>query len=156
MDELSAFGELGARLGFLLHYADVAAMAGLYERLADLDMTPVRATAVVYVGLHEGCDQMALGRALGVNRARAMKVVDELEARGAVERRSGRDRRSNALHLTPAGAALRVRIEDATLKHDEVFFGALTVKERDDLRALLAKLRDAAPDVVERDLATTL
>jgi len=155
LDELSAFGALGARLGFLLHYADVAEMAGLHERLAVFDMTPVRATAVVYVGLHEGCDQMALGRALGVNRARAMKVVDELEARGAVERRSGRDRRSNALHLTPAGAVLRGRIEQVTLEHDEAFFGALTAKERDDLRALLAKLR-TAPDAVERDLATTL
>ncbi len=156
MDELSAFGELGARLGFLLHYADVSAMAGLYERLNALDMTPVRATAIVYVALHEGCDQMALGRALGVNRARAMKVVDELEARGAVERRSGRDRRSNALHLTPAGAALRGQIEQVTLEHDEAFFGALTAKERDDLRKLLAKLRASVSGGAERDLATTL
>lgn len=140
MDEISAFGALGVRLGLLLHYTDVVAMAALTERLERLDLTPVRSTALVYVALHEGCDQMALGKALGVNRARTMKLVDELEAQGVIERRAGRDRRSNALFLKPAGAALRARVEQASIEHDQAFFGALTPVEQTELRRLLTRL----------------
>lgn len=152
MEELSVFGALGARLGLLLHYADVNAHAGLTLRLEPLNLTPVRATAIVYVGEHDGCDQMALGRALGVNRPRAMKIVDELEARGAVERRSGRDRRSNALHLTPHGAELRALIEAVTIEHDEAVFGDLTPDERTELRRLLLKLRPYAAASLQPEL----
>lgn len=141
MEEIAAFGVLGQRLGLQLHYADVRAMAGLGARLAPLNVTPARATAIVYIALHAGCDQTTLGRALGVNRASTMKAVDELEALGAIERRPGRDRRSNALHLTPAGEALRERIEQETAAHDREAFAALAAEERAQLSRLLAKLR---------------
>jgi DNA-binding MarR family transcriptional regulator len=111
LEDLKAFGALGERLGLQLHSTDVQAMTILAERLAVLEVTPARATAVVYIALHEGCDQVTLGRALGINRATTMKLVDALEARGAIERRAGRDRRTNALHLTAAGLTLRGEIE---------------------------------------------
>lgn len=141
MEEIAAFGALGERLGLLLHYVDVRAMAALSTRMAALGVTPARATAVVYIALHEGCDQMTLGRALGINRASTMKAVDELEALGAIERRAGRDRRTNALHLTPSGKVLRDEIERATLEHDQSAFTVLTAEERAELRRLLNKFR---------------
>lgn len=141
MEEIAAFGVLGSRLGLQLHYADVRVMTGLSARLAPLGVTPARATAIVYIGLHPGCDQTTLGRALGVNRASTVKAVDEMEALGAIERRPGRDRRTNALHLTTAGEALRARIEHETALHDHEAFAALTSDERAELSALLAKLR---------------
>ncbi|MDR6625295.1 MarR family transcriptional regulator [Caulobacter segnis] len=141
MEEIAAFGVLGSRLGLQLHYADVRVMAGLSARLAPLGVTPARATAIVYIGLHPGCDQTTLGRALGVNRASTVKAVDEMETLGAIERRPGRDRRTNALHLTAAGEALRARIEQETAVHDQQAFMALTPAERDQLSQLLAKLR---------------
>ena len=141
MEEIAAFGVLGSRLGLQLHYADVRVMAGLSARLAPLGVTPARATAIVYIGLHPGCDQTTLGRALGVNRASTVKAVDEMEALGAIERRPGRDRRTNALHLTSAGEALRTRIEHETAVHDQEAFAVLTAEERGQLGLLLAKLR---------------
>jgi DNA-binding MarR family transcriptional regulator len=144
MEEITAFGVLGERLGLQLHHADVRAMAGLSERLSPLGVTPARATAIVYIGLNEGCDQITLGRALGVNRASTMKAVDELEALGAIERRPGRDRRTNALHLTSAGRDLRGAIEQVTLEHDQAAFGRLSADERVELRRLLTKLRHKA------------
>lgn len=141
MEEIAAFGVLGSRLGLQLHYADVRVMAGLSARLAPLGVTPARATAIVYIGLHPGCDQTTLGRALGVNRASTVKAVDEMETLGAIERRPGRDRRTNALHLTPAGEALRARIEQETAVHDQQAFEVLTPAERDQFSRLLAKLR---------------
>jgi DNA-binding MarR family transcriptional regulator len=151
MEEIAAFGALGERLGLQLHYADVRAMAGLAARLAPLKVTPARATAIVYIALHPGCDQTTLGRALGVNRASTMKAVDELEALGAIERRPGRDRRTNALHLTAVGETLKARIEAETLAHDQEAFVVLTPVERDEFGRLLAKLRS---DSAGRDFAT--
>lgn len=141
MEEIAAFGVLGERLGLQLHYADIRVMARLAARLAPLKVTPARATAIVYIALHAGCDQTTLGRALGINRASTMKAVDELEILGAIERRPGRDRRTNALHLTAAGETLRAQIEQATLAHDQATFATLTSTERAELSRLLAKVR---------------
>ncbi len=52
-----------------------------------------------------------------------MAAVNNLVALGAVERRPGRDRRSNALHLTAAGTRLRDEIVQLTADHDADFFG---------------------------------
>lgn len=144
MEDITAFGVLGERLGLQLHHADMRAMAGLSDRLSPLGITPARATAIVYIGLNQGCDQITLGRALGVNRASTMKAVDELEALGAIERRPGRDRRTNALHLTAAGRDLRGAIEQVTLEHDQAAFAPLSAAERTELRRLLTKLRRQA------------
>jgi DNA-binding MarR family transcriptional regulator len=141
MEEIAAFGVLGERLGLQLHYADVRVMTELGARLAPLGVTPARATAIVYIALNAGCDQVTLGRALGINRASTMKAVDELEALGAIERRPGRDRRTNALHLTAAGEILRGRIEQETLAHDRTAFAALTAAEKAELSRLLVKVR---------------
>jgi DNA-binding MarR family transcriptional regulator len=140
MEEISTFGALGQRLGLQLHYVDLRAMAALAIRLAPLGVTPARATAIIYIAVHAGCDQISLGRALGINRASTMKAVDELEALGALERRPGRDRRTNALHLTPRGLAMGHDIERITLEHDQAMFGELTVSERAEWLRLLAKV----------------
>lgn len=143
-EEAVRFGPVAANLGFQLHWADVAAMADLARRLAPLAITAARATAAIYIGRNAGCDQIALGRALGINRASTMKTVDDLAARGLVERRPGRDRRSNALHLTPSGEALQGDVEAVMVAHDVNFFAALTPGERATLANLLARVRAAA------------
>ena len=140
MDDEEAFGVIADRLGFQFHRADVQFMAALADRLAKFGVTPARATATVYVALHEGCDQMALGRALGINRASTMNAVNELVALGIVERRPGRDRRSNALYLSGAGHALSQEIERITEGHDRSIFGVLTAAERAELRRMLGKI----------------
>lgn len=144
MEEIISFGVLGQRLGFLLHRAHMGAMSELAERLSPLGVSPGRAAAIIYIGLHEGCDQITLGRALGVNRASTMKAIDELAVLGAIERRPGRDRRTNALHLTAVGRALRGAIEQITHEHDLSAFSALSLEERAEFRRLLTKLRGAA------------
>src|SRR6186713_2455975 len=109
-----------------------------------LGLTPARATAAVYIGLHEGCDQAALGRALGINRASTMKVVNELVALGVVARHEGRNRRTNALHLTKRGQGLRHHIEAVSAQTDAAHFSVLTRQEQGDLRRLLVKIQAAA------------
>ena len=139
------FGSLSNHLGYLLHRTSVLLLGRIADSLSELGLTPARATAVTYVALHEGCDQMALGRALGINRASTMKAVNDLVALGLIERRPGRDRRSNALYLTPHGAEVRGRVEEITERADAANFSVLSEDERDSLRALLIKLRGYDP-----------
>jgi len=150
--EDSAFGTVADRIGFQLRRLDLLAMALLHDCVTRLGVTPARATALSFIGRHEGCDQAALARALDINAASAMAAVNELVALGAVERQPGRDRRSNALRLTAAGAALRNELEDVFRDHDAAFFGCLTPEESESFRRIILKLRTLnAPDLpIER------
>lgn len=128
-------------LGYRLRRADVLVMARLKEALAPLGLTPARVTALAYIHRDDGCDQTALGRALGVNRASAMALVDQLAARGLVERRPGADRRSNALGLTPAGEATRSAMVRVLHETEDAVFAPLDPAERTELGRLLNKIR---------------
>ena len=99
-------GPIAARLSYQLRRLDITAIEQLYARMIEIGVPPGRGTALVYVDLHPGCDQATLGRSLGINPAGTMAAVNALVGLGAVERRPGRDRRSNALHLTDKGHRL--------------------------------------------------
>lgn len=150
MRQDSDFGVLPERLGYQLRRVDVLAMEIVSARLAEVGLTPARAAAIVFVGLHPGCEQSTLGRALNINRASAMDVVNALVALGAAERRPGRDRRSNSIHLTPRGEALAEEVQRLTREADEAAFGGLSPEERAALLSLLRKIRtfhdQARPD----------
>jgi DNA-binding MarR family transcriptional regulator len=151
------FGRLSEHLGYLLHRVDAVLMRKAAVAFDSLGLTPARATAAVYIGLHEGCDQAALGRALGINRASTMKVVNELVGLGLIARREGRNRRTNALHLTKRGQGLRLEIEELSAQTDATHFGVLTRQEQGELRRLLQKLQasmgaeEDSPEVKNRD-----
>lgn len=142
---MADFGRLSEHLGYLLHRTELKLISRIAEALAELGVTPARATAVVFIALHEGCDQVELGHALGINRASTMKALDQLVALGAVERRPGRDRRSNALYLTPKGIEMRARIEHITETTDAANFSVLSEDEQTALRSMLQRLHDFDP-----------
>lgn len=135
------FGSIGGNLGYQLRRTDVFAMQLLTDALAELGLSAARATSLVYIALHEGCDQMTLGTALGINRASTVSLVNALVALGAVERNPGRDRRSNALYLTESGRLLRAEVERVTTEHEQRVFNVLTPPERKTLGDLLRKVR---------------
>ena len=137
---VSVFEEL---LGYQLRRVSVLMMEALAAGTLELGLTPSRATALVHIALNEGCDQTALGKALDINAATTMGMINALVALGAVERRRGTDRRSNTLHLTDRGRELAHAAQDVTTEHDRVFFAALTIPERQVLSALLRRLRRA-------------
>jgi DNA-binding MarR family transcriptional regulator len=147
-------GEIARRIGYQLRRVDMLSMEHLHELMADVGVPPGRATALVYIHLHPGCDQAELGRVLGINRASTMAAVNGLVALGAVERRPGRDRRSNALHLTAQGQALRDEVTRIMAEHETSIFGSLSDAERTDLFRLLLKVRDSHTAIVPQAPST--
>jgi DNA-binding MarR family transcriptional regulator len=149
---VSVFEEL---LGYQLRRVSVLMMEALAGATQELGLTPSRATALVHIRLNEGCDQTALGKALDINAATTMGMVNALVALGAVERRRGDDRRSNTLHLSERGHQLADAVQALTAEHDRAFFAGLTPQERAVLYALMRKLRRAHSSDADASVAAS-
>jgi DNA-binding MarR family transcriptional regulator len=147
-------GLLAVRLGYQLRRVDLLSMEWLHDALAEIGLQPARATALIYVERHPGCDQAALGRVLGINRASTMAMVNTLVALNAIARHPGRDRRSNALHLTDDGHRLVAETIQITADHDAHVFETLTDAERAELFRLLVKVRAANSATAPRAATT--
>src|SRR5919197_3308726 len=85
--------------------------------------------------------QQELGHLLGVNRTMMVKVVDEMEAQGLLERRRNpADRRSYALEPTPHGLATLERMQPAMLETEASLTEPLGEVGRARLNELLRQL----------------
>lgn len=84
---------------------------------------------------------------LGLTPAAATQIVDQLEARGFVERRrSDRDRRVVIVHITAAGERLLLTARQQRRTAAEAFLARLTDGERADLEQILRRLLGGEPD----------
>jgi DNA-binding MarR family transcriptional regulator len=99
--------------------------------------------------------QQQLAEKLRVNRTLMVRIVDELERRGWVERRRDpADRRSYALHVTPAGREARDRLAPEVARVNVVMAERLTAAERARMNELLRTLITSDPErLVPPDLA---
>ena len=85
--------------------------------------------------------QQRLAEQLRVNRTLMVGIVDGLERRGFVERRrDADDRRSYALHITPAGHEARAALAPEVARVNDVMTERLTPEERARLNELLRTL----------------
>jgi DNA-binding MarR family transcriptional regulator len=130
------FGLLLVQLGF--HVA-----AQFREALEPLGLEPRHVGMLRRLVSVEGQSQLEVGQSLGINANAMVFLVDDLEARGLVERRRNpKDRRSNALYLTAAGhQALRDAVR-ATSDHGGGLGRSLNAAQRRQLTSLLRRLAD--------------
>jgi MarR family transcriptional regulator, negative regulator of the multidrug operon emrRAB len=101
------------------------------------------AAALVHLDAYPGGSIQELATVLGVSQPAAVKLADRLGADGLLERRSGRDNRTRALHLTPTGRTAAARVlADRAAELDRIL-AVLDRDERDRLEPLLEKLVEA-------------
>jgi DNA-binding MarR family transcriptional regulator len=131
-------GILPALLGYRLRVAQQAVFRDFARSVGEL--SPGRAGIVLLIEANPGVTQSRLAQAVHLDRSTMVGVIDLLEARGFVERRRGRDRRTNALSLTRAGRTLAARLRQRIDRHERRVAGRLTEAERLQLLALLGKL----------------
>ncbi len=75
----------------------------------------------------------------------ATEVIDQLEAKGFVERtRDPSDRRATQVRLTPSGLETNASILADRQTHSEQYFAVLSPTEQEQLAELLLKLSDGA------------
>ncbi len=130
-------GYLISRLGFY-------AAKRFAERLATVDLTP-RMWGAMNMLDHEGdISQQQLGRAIGMDPSSMVSTIDELEAKGWVERRRHpTDRRAYALHLTDSGRETLTRARRLAGGAQNELLAPLDDAERAQLHDLLLRLAAA-------------
>jgi len=130
-------------VAFLLAQIGAHATERFAERIAELDMSPAQAGLLRAVASEPGRSQQAVAEQLGVQPSRFVALVDELEQRGAVERRrNATDRRLYALHLTAQGELLMRDVAQVGQAHENDICAALSPADRTTLRELLQRVAD--------------
>ena len=107
--------------------------------LAELGLGFAQAHALRMLDPEEPIAMSALAERLFCDASNVTGLVDRLEARGLVERRSdAHDRRVKALTLTPAGVALRDQVV-AVMSEPPDAIAALPAADQRALRDILAR-----------------
>ena len=133
-------------IAFLLAQLGAQVSAGFAERLAPLDLRPSHVALLRLIAAHPGISQQQLAELVGTVPSRVVKLLDELEARGLIERRrSGTDRRKH--EVRPAGDAAEqlAEVRRVVAAHDAAVIAPLSQAERRTLLALLQKVADRGP-----------
>ncbi len=99
--------------------------------------------ALQTVANHPGIDQRTLARTIALDASTTGGVVDRLEARGWLERKtSPEDRRARQLALTDAGVQLLGEAVPAMLGAQDLILGPLSERQRAEFMKLLRLLVD--------------
>jgi DNA-binding MarR family transcriptional regulator len=138
--ELS-FGILHELVGYQVRLAQIALFRDFSDSFAEFEITPGLFGAMVIVGANPGLKQNELARAVQLDRSTVVTVVDKLEQRKLVERRAApSDRRSNAIWLTAAGAALLKQLRRRVAAHEKRLTRHLSPADCETLVLLLKRI----------------
>lgn len=133
-------GPLSGFLGYALRRAQLAVFDDFRRSVGKLGLRPAQFSVLVVISTTPGLKQTEVANSLGIQRTNFVAMVNELERMGLIERRP-LDRRSLALHLTPAGEA---KLAAAMREHqamEERYARQLGPGGRDALLELLAALQ---------------
>lgn len=127
-------------------------IAEQYRRRFDLKTTEWRIMAVL--GDAGALSQRQLSQATLMDKVPVNRACRKLEDRGLAERRPNEnDGRSHLLELTAEGRAVHARIMPLAQAIERELFGVLDESERDVLRDMLVRVRDAAGEFDAESLA---
>src|SRR5208283_4923591 len=132
-------------VGYPLRRAQLAVFEDFNRRFVALELSPAQYSALVIIGANPGRKQSEIAGALGIQRPNFVAMMDELERRGLAERlRTPVDRRSRALALTAAGAALVARARRVQAEQEKEVERLIGRDGRERLVAALARLSELA------------
>lgn len=138
-------GRLGSRDPGLLAWLRLMRVYAVIDRrtaelLKEFDLSVAQFDVIAQVGSHEGTTQQGLADALMVTKGNVTQLLDRLEERGLLERRSIPGRRGKCLYLTPEGWALNRRVVPAQEAMVTETFSCMPVEDRRQLNAMLGHL----------------
>ncbi|QBF31070.1 MarR family winged helix-turn-helix transcriptional regulator [Thalassococcus sp. S3] len=135
--------------GHLIRRLNQISVALFAERMAEagLTLTPVQFAALSAVEAHPGADQARVAGLIAYDRATLGKVIDRLEDRGLIARKTApHDRRAKALEITQDGRDLLTQARPLVLGFQNDIIAGLTKAERETFVTLLDKVTMAGND----------
>jgi DNA-binding MarR family transcriptional regulator len=140
-------GLLPSLLGYMLRRTQSAVFddfAATFSKAGEA-LTPGEFGLLVLVDRNAGLSQMALARALSIDRSTLVPILDRLQARDLLIRhRSPTDGRTHALALTPTGEKALARFARLVRAHEKRIASGLSSAETRTLIELLEKVHDSA------------
>ena len=132
---------LDALVGYRLRRVQNAVVSDFMAAVGELGLRPSLFAAIAIIAENPGLIQMSLGKALGIQRANLVPLLNEMCDRGLVERQpAAHDRRALALRLTEAGRVLFAQALARVRAHEAQLLAGLSRTEQDQLLKLLLKI----------------
>jgi DNA-binding MarR family transcriptional regulator len=131
-------GLLPELIGYRLRLAQQAVFRDFAASVPGL--SPGRVGMLLLIEANPGVTQSRLAHAVSRDRSTMVGVLDQLEAKGLIERRRGADRRTNGVWLTRAGRTALARAKRAIAIHERRVAARLSPLERAQLLDLLARI----------------
>ena len=129
---------------FLLAALGAHAKVRFTELLTPLGLQPPHFGVLRRLHDSEGCSQQTIADAMRLGRSVMVGLIDELEAKGLVERRRHpADRRTNALYLTAQGKQVLQRADQLAAQLDDELLRPISADERPAFLQHLRQLGDA-------------
>ena len=127
--------------GFLISRMGLIAQRHFAELIATVGLTPRQWGAMNVLDQEHGITQHALCQSVGMDPSTMVATIDELEAKGFVERRRNpQDRRAYALYITDEGRRTLTEGRRVARGAQEELLAPLSQAEREQLHALLLRL----------------
>lgn len=110
---------LDAHLGYFARRLQILIFKDFIRTLECIDISPGQFSVLVVIGANGGLSQTELAATLAIERARLVRLLHRLEARGLTLRLpSSADGRRHALKLTPQGRTLLARAKTLAAQHE--------------------------------------
>lgn len=133
--------QLYAQPGHLIRRCQQIAVAIFAEETSGHDITPVQFAALFTIREHPGLEQATLARLIAFDRSTVGSVIDRLEEKKLVVRKSAKhDRRANLLYATEAGEAMLKAVTGKVARAQTRMLDPLSPRERKQYIKLMMRL----------------
>ena len=134
-------GELNSHVGYFARRFQIWIFQDLIRRLATAEIRISHYSVLAIIEANPGLAQSEVAEAVGIEPARLVRVLDELERRGWIQRmRSATDRRSHALFLTQEGQKAFAHVKDLARQHETQAIERLGATKYESLMRLLKEI----------------
>ncbi|MGX9431291.1 MULTISPECIES: MarR family winged helix-turn-helix transcriptional regulator [Bradyrhizobium] len=129
--------------GYLFRRMQQIAVSIFVEECRAFDLTPVQYAALIAIHTHPGIDATRLSAVIAFDRSTLGNVIERLQTKGLIERKSDSDdKRVKLLTITRQGASLLREIMPVVDRAQARMLQPLKPADRKTLMALLAQLVD--------------
>ena len=133
--------QLYSQPGHLIRRCQQMAVAVFAEETAGHDITPVQFAALFTIREHPGLEQATLARLIAFDRSTVGSVIDRLEEKKLVVRRTAKhDRRANLIYATDAGESLLKAVMGCVARAQERMLEPLGPRDRKVFIKLMMRL----------------
>ncbi|WP_315804764.1 MarR family winged helix-turn-helix transcriptional regulator [Bradyrhizobium sp. SZCCHNS3002] len=113
-------GELENHLGYFVRRLQHWIFRDVNAALAAVELDVILYSILETIAANPGAAQIAIAGALGIERARMVALLDDLQQAGLIVReRSEHDRRAHALGLTPRGRLILKKANALVAAHEK-------------------------------------